>query len=148
MYTNYTLKCFGRQGASADMVCTMSVGQFAVSSSRLSYAIIGLFEGRDKLRQRLYDTNFLCLGVWQLYDQRYFCRATHFDRWPAHRRASTRLQSSVPISRKPSGYFASALALEEPCSSNPTVRAPPDGVANGSAPSSLSKCLMMLGVPG
>ena len=82
MYTNYTLKCFGRQGASADMVCTMSVGQFAVSSSRLSYAIIGLFEGRDKLRQRLYDTNFLCLGVWQLYDQRYFCRATHFDRWP------------------------------------------------------------------
>ena len=49
--------------------------------------------------------------------------------------------------RSSRGYFASPLALETPCSSKPTVRAPPDGTARGSAPRSKSKCSMMLGVP-
>ena len=49
--------------------------------------------------------------------------------------------------RSSRGYFASPLAFEIPCSSKPTVCAPPGGTARGSAPRSKSKCLMMLGVP-
>ena len=63
------------------------------------------------------------------------------------RRRAHRTIAQARRARSSRGYLASPLAFETPCSSNPTVRAPPDGTARGSAPRSASRCSMMLGVP-
>ena len=63
------------------------------------------------------------------------------------RRRAQRTIAQARRARSSRGYLASPLAFETPCSSKPTVRAPPDGTARGSAPRSASRCSMMLGVP-